>query len=44
MMTEIGATRQWCDANVDFGADILHDAAAMTTMITGSVLPTDKTG
>jgi acyl-CoA reductase-like NAD-dependent aldehyde dehydrogenase len=42
MMAETGATRQWCDGNVDFGADILLDAAAMTTMITGSVLPTDK--
>ncbi|WP_137155022.1 aldehyde dehydrogenase [Rhizobium sp. FKL33] len=44
MMAETGATRQWCDENVNFGAEILLDAAAMTTMITGSVLPTDKTG
>jgi acyl-CoA reductase-like NAD-dependent aldehyde dehydrogenase len=44
MMAEIGATRHWCDENVDFGAEILLDAAAMTTMISGAVLPTDKTG
>jgi acyl-CoA reductase-like NAD-dependent aldehyde dehydrogenase len=41
---ETGATRQWCDGNVDFGAEILLDAAAMTTAITGSVLPSDKAG
>jgi len=42
MMAEIGATRGWCDMNIDFAAQIFSDAATMTTAVAGAVLPTQK--
>jgi len=42
MMTETGSTKGWALFNVGLAAGMLREAAAMTTQITGDVIPTDK--
>jgi acyl-CoA reductase-like NAD-dependent aldehyde dehydrogenase len=42
MMAETGATKGWGMFNVMLAAGMLREAAAMTTQITGDVIPTDK--
>ena len=44
MRAEIGATRGWAAFNVKLAAGMLREAAAMTTQITGEVIPSDKPG
>lgn len=44
MMSETGATREWCSFNVRLGSQIFLDAAAMTTHVTGAIIPTDRPG
>lgn len=44
MASEIGATHGWAAFNVKLGANILREAAAMTTQISGEVIPSDKPG
>jgi acyl-CoA reductase-like NAD-dependent aldehyde dehydrogenase len=44
MMGEIGATEGWARFNLALGAGIIREAAAMTTQITGDVIPSDKPG
>lgn len=44
MMEETGATGPWSGFNVMFAAKILREAASMTTMIHGEVIPSDKPG
>lgn len=41
MMAETGATGPWAGFNVHLAANMLREAAAMTTQITGEVIPTD---
>jgi acyl-CoA reductase-like NAD-dependent aldehyde dehydrogenase len=43
-LAETGATLGWGHFNVHFAADILREAASMTTQITGDVVPTDVPG
>jgi acyl-CoA reductase-like NAD-dependent aldehyde dehydrogenase/ABC-type branched-subunit amino acid transport system ATPase component len=42
MMTETGSTKGWALFNVGLAAGMLREAGAMTTQITGDVIPTDK--
>jgi acyl-CoA reductase-like NAD-dependent aldehyde dehydrogenase len=42
MLEETGATGPWAGFNVHLGAGILREAAALTTQITGDVIPSDK--
>jgi vanillin dehydrogenase len=44
MMAETGCTMGWGHFNVHFGAILLREAAAMTTQITGEVVPSDVPG
>jgi vanillin dehydrogenase len=44
MLTETGATAPWAGFNVHLAAGILREAAALTTQITGEVIPSDKPG
>ena len=44
MLEEIGATPPWGGFNVFFAANLLREAAALTTQITGEVIPSDKPG
>lgn len=44
MLRETGATKPWAGFNAKLAADILREAAAMTTQITGEVIPSDKPG
>ena len=44
MMAETGCTMGWGHFNVHFGALLLREAAAMTTQITGEVVPSDVPG
>ena len=44
MMAETGATRAWCGFNVHLGASMLREAAAITTQISGEVIPSDRPG
>lgn len=44
MAGETGATRGWAGFNCHLGAGILREAASMTTMITGEVIPSNKPG
>jgi len=44
MMDETGATGPWSGFNVMFAAKVLREAACMTTMIQGEVIPSDKPG
>jgi acyl-CoA reductase-like NAD-dependent aldehyde dehydrogenase len=43
-LAETGATRGWSHFNVHFAASLLREAAAMTTQITGEVIPSDVPG
>ncbi|AAN29314.1 MULTISPECIES: aldehyde dehydrogenase [Brucella] len=44
MLEETGATAPWAGFNVHLGANILREAAALTTQITGEIIPSDKPG
>src|SRR5580658_9276118 len=44
MMAETGCTNGWGHFNVHFAALILREAAALTTQITGEVVPSDVPG
>ncbi len=44
MAAETGATAGWAGFNVHLAAGMLREAAAMTTQITGEVIPSDKPG
>ena len=44
MMGEIGATEGWARFNLMLAAGIVREVAAMTTQITGEVIPSDKPG
>lgn len=44
MGEEIGATEGWARFNVGLAADMLVEAAALTTQISGEVIPTDRPG
>ena len=44
MMGEIGATRGWALFNLGLAAGMVREAAALTTQITGEVIPSDKPG
>lgn len=44
MAEETGATAGWAQFNVHLAANMLREAAAMTTQITGEVIPSDKPG
>jgi len=44
MIAETGSTAAWAGFNVMFAAKILREAAAMTTQISGEVVPSDKPG
>ena len=44
MLEEIGATGPWAGFNVHLAAGMLREAAALTTQVTGEVIPTDKPG
>jgi acyl-CoA reductase-like NAD-dependent aldehyde dehydrogenase len=44
MLEETGATAPWAGFNVHLAVGILREAAALTTQITGEVIPSDKPG
>ncbi|ATY33488.1 aldehyde dehydrogenase [Sphingomonas psychrotolerans] len=44
MMGEIGATEGWARFNLMLAAGMVREAAALTTQITGEVIPSDKPG
>ena len=44
MMGEIGATRGWALFNLGLAASMVREAAALTTQISGEVIPSDKPG
>ncbi len=44
MIAETGGTRSWASFNCQLAANILREAAAMTTQISGEVVPSDNTG
>jgi acyl-CoA reductase-like NAD-dependent aldehyde dehydrogenase len=44
MMAEIGATKGWALFNLGLAASIVREAAALTTQISGEVIPSDKSG
>jgi acyl-CoA reductase-like NAD-dependent aldehyde dehydrogenase len=44
MIEETGATAPWAGFNVMFSANILREAASMTTQISGEIIPSDKPG
>ncbi|MDX8435253.1 MULTISPECIES: aldehyde dehydrogenase [Mesorhizobium] len=44
MMEETGATGPWAGFNVMLAANMLREAAAMTTQIAGEIIPSDKPG
>jgi benzaldehyde dehydrogenase (NAD) len=44
MMAEIGATAGWAMFNLALAANIVREAAAITTQIGGEVIPSDKPG
>src|SRR6202034_704738 len=44
MMTEIGATAGWAMFNLMLAAGMVREAAALTTQISGEVIPSDKPG
>lgn len=44
MNAETGATPHWAGFNVHLGADILREAAALTTQIDGEVIPSNIAG
>jgi len=44
MMGEIGATRGWAMFNLGLAAGMVREAAALTTQMSGEVIPSDKPG
>jgi acyl-CoA reductase-like NAD-dependent aldehyde dehydrogenase len=44
MIEETGATAPWAGFNVMLAASMLREAAAMTTQISGEIIPSDKPG
>lgn len=44
MAEETGATAGWAMFNVGLGADMLREAAAMTTQIAGEIIPSNRPG
>lgn len=44
MAEEIGASQLWAQFNVGASANLLREAAALTTQIKGETIPTDKLG
>lgn len=44
MADEIGATKGWTEFNISLGVEMLREAAATTTDVTGSLLPSDRPG
>ena len=44
MIEETGATGPWAGFNVMLAANVLREAASMTTQISGEVIPSDKPG
>jgi acyl-CoA reductase-like NAD-dependent aldehyde dehydrogenase len=44
MAAELGATPAWSGFNVHFAAQMLREAAALTTQIKGEVIPSDVPG
>ncbi|MFM5913854.1 MAG: aldehyde dehydrogenase [Chakrabartia godavariana] len=44
MMAEIGATKGWALFNLGLAANMVREAAALTTQISGEVIPSDKPG
>jgi acyl-CoA reductase-like NAD-dependent aldehyde dehydrogenase len=44
MMAETGATKAWAGFNLTLAAGIIREAAALTTQITGEIIPSDKPG
>ena len=44
MAEEIGATESWARFNVALAADMLLEAAAITTQITGEIIPSNRPG
>jgi acyl-CoA reductase-like NAD-dependent aldehyde dehydrogenase len=44
MAEEIGASQLWAQFNVGASANLLREAAALTTQIKGETIPTDKAG
>jgi acyl-CoA reductase-like NAD-dependent aldehyde dehydrogenase len=44
MIAEVGATPAWCEFNVKVAAQMLREAAALTTQIVGEVIPSDEPG
>lgn len=44
MAVETGATAAWARINVDLGAAMLREAAALTTAVAGQIIPSDKPG
>ena len=44
MMAEIGATKGWALFNLGLAASMVREAAALTTQISGEVIPSDKSG
>lgn len=44
MATELRASEPWARFNVMLGAGMVREAAALTTQITGEVIPSDKPG
>ena len=41
VIAETGATAGWAGFNVAFGASVLREAAAMTTQVSGEIVPSD---
>ena len=44
MMAETGSTQGWAMFNVSLAADVIREAAALTTQIGGEVIPSDRPG
>ncbi len=44
MASEIGATAAWAGFNVMLASSMLREAAALTTQVSGEVIPSDKPG
>ena len=44
IISETGGTRGWAMFNCKLAADILREAASMTTQLSGEVIPSDKPG
>jgi acyl-CoA reductase-like NAD-dependent aldehyde dehydrogenase len=44
MMAETGATKEWAGFNAMLAADMLVEAAALTTRVSGEAIPSDRPG